>query len=79
MRNHELDAESVEEEALPAVPHVAGATYDPEAFGGTTTLLVGRRGHLRSHHVSLAGTSTNCAGGATPWQPGSPAKRPTRC
>ena len=68
VRNHELDAESVEEDGLPPVPHVAGSTYDPDAVGGTTTLRVGRRGILRSQQVSLAGTSTNCAGGPTPWQ-----------
>jgi len=47
--------------------------YDPGAagippFGGTTTLLfdtVNQR--LVSHHLSLAGTLWNCAGGATPW------------
>jgi secreted PhoX family phosphatase len=37
-------------------------------LGGTTTLLydtVGQR--LVSHHLSLAGTLWNCAGGPTPW------------
>lgn len=36
--------------------------------GGTSTLVydVGRR-ELKAHHLSLAGTSTNCAGGMTPW------------
>ena len=45
-----------------------GGTSGVPAFGGTTTLLydtVGQR--LVSHHLSLAGTVWNCAGGATPW------------
>jgi secreted PhoX family phosphatase len=42
-------------------------TYDPAANGGTTTLEVDRDGNLLSQYVSLAGTSTNCAGGRTPW------------
>jgi secreted PhoX family phosphatase len=42
-------------------------TYDPGAVGGTSTLLVDRRGNLVRQHVSLAGTISNCAGGATPW------------
>ncbi len=36
--------------------------------GGTTTLVYDtRKRELQSHHLSLAGTSTNCAGGTTPW------------
>ena len=45
----------------------AGASGVP-ALGGTTTLLydtVNQR--LVSHHLSLAGTLVNCAGGTTPW------------
>lgn len=42
-------------------------TYDPAANGGTTTLEVDSQGNLLSQYVSLAGTSTNCAGGRTPW------------
>ena len=39
------------------VPHVPGATYDPEGVGGTTTLLVGHaRPAASAHRVSLAGT-----------------------
>ena len=38
------------------------------ALGGTTTLLYDtRRQRLVSHHLSLAGTLVNCAGGPTPW------------
>ena len=45
----------------------AELTYDKAANGGTTTLEVDRDGNLLSQYVSLAGTSTNCAGGRTPW------------
>lgn len=67
VRNHELEAEDVTEDGLVPVGHVPGATYDPEAVGGTTTLLVRPNRQLAHHQVSLAGTSTNCAGGPTPW------------
>ncbi len=49
------------------VPHVAGYVYDPDAGGGTTTIVVDRRGRRVREYVSLAGTHTNCAGGRTPW------------
>ena len=43
-------------------------TYDPLAPGGTTNLLFHTgRGKLLETWTSLAGTSTNCAGGPTPW------------
>lgn len=36
--------------------------------GGTTTLVLDARGEkVLRQHLSLAGTSTNCAGGVTPW------------
>ncbi|MDC7681874.1 DUF839 domain-containing protein [Asticcacaulis sp. BYS171W] len=36
--------------------------------GGTTTLIYNvKEQKLVSHHLSLVGTSTNCAGGPTPW------------
>jgi len=36
--------------------------------GGTTTLVLDAKGEkVLSQHLSLAGTSTNCAGGVTPW------------
>jgi secreted PhoX family phosphatase len=36
--------------------------------GGTTTLVLEARGNrVLGQHLSLAGTSTNCAGGVTPW------------
>jgi uncharacterized protein len=67
IRNHEVDAEAVEEDGAVPVAHVAGRTYDPNGAGGTTTLVLDRHGRLVSHEVSIAGTETNCAGGPTPW------------
>ena len=40
--------------------------YDSRGPGGTTTLLV-HAGHLVDARVSISGTSSNCAGGRTPW------------
>lgn len=42
-------------------------TYDPSAFGGTTTLSLTDGNRLVDEYVSLAGTFSNCAGGITPW------------
>lgn len=67
VRNHELNPDDVAEEGLIAVPLASGTTYDPEAPGGTTTLLVDRARRLLDHRVSLSGTLDNCAGGPTPW------------
>ena len=42
--------------------------YDPEAPGGTTTILFDPKDPQQSRaFASLSGTSTNCAGGPTPW------------
>ena len=41
--------------------------YDPRSGGGTTTLVVDRDRNLVRSFASLNGTSTNCAGGPTPW------------
>jgi len=48
---------------------VSGTTpYDSQAGGGTTTLLIDKTSRLPiNQFVSLSGTSTNCAGGTTPW------------
>ena len=49
------------------VPALPGLTYDPMFGGGTTTIEVDGDGNRVREYVSLAGTSTNCAGGKTPW------------
>lgn len=49
------------------VPHVDGLTYDPGAAGGCTIIEVDREGKRINERVGVAGTSTNCAGGVTPW------------
>jgi uncharacterized protein len=68
VRNHELNPDDVTEDKLVAVPALAGATYDPAAVGGTTTLLVAAHRGLIKDRVSLAGTLDNCGGGPSPWQ-----------
>ncbi|MBV2355153.1 PhoX family protein [Streptomyces sp. J2-1] len=47
------------------VPLTEGLVYDPAAAGGCTVVEV-RRDHV-AEWVGIAGTSTNCAGGTTPW------------
>lgn len=61
VRNHEVRSPG------PALV-AAGPGYDTNAPGGTTTLVVdaASRELVRSF-VSCSGTSTNCAGGPTPW------------
>lgn len=48
------------------VPLTGGLVYDPAASGGCTVVEV-RRGGEVAEWVGVAGTSTNCAGGSTPW------------
>lgn len=67
VRNHEI-TDGVRATAIGSRP------YDPDAGGGTSTLVVqvARRGgsldvRLVDEFVSLSGTLRNCAGGATPW------------
>ncbi len=44
------------------------SAYDPSGSGGTTSLIFNpRSGKWLNSWVSLNGTSTNCGGGATPW------------
>ncbi|POX41242.1 alkaline phosphatase PhoX [Streptomyces sp. Ru72] len=47
------------------VPLTEGLVYDPAASGGCTVVEV-RHDHI-AEWVGIAGTSTNCAGGDTPW------------
>ena len=42
-------------------------SYDPVANGGTTTVQVTPQGEVLHSRVSLAGTLSNCSGGAMPW------------
>jgi len=61
VRNHE------ERGSGPSVGSPA-MTFDPLARGGTTTLWFDlHRGEWLGARLSLAGTSTNCTGGRTPW------------
>lgn len=77
VRNHELSAGSARGAAgrdavlanrlsgMAVFGRTAGGTVMP---GGTTTLVFDpASGRVERRHLSLAGTSTNCAGGITPW------------
>ncbi|MET9062090.1 alkaline phosphatase PhoX [Streptomyces antibioticus] len=48
------------------VPLTEGLVYDPAAAGGCTVVEVRPDGRV-AEWVGIAGTSTNCAGGRTPW------------
>jgi uncharacterized protein len=50
-----------------AVPHLDGLVYDPGAAGGCTIVETDAEGRRVVERVGIAGTSTNCAGGVTPW------------
>ena len=78
VRNHELETVERELGAFGpgrALAHKVAADriYDRTGdglpmVGGTTTLIYDLKSRrLISSHLSLAGTSTNCAGGRTPW------------
>lgn len=62
--NHEIN---VGHDASFPVPPLPGLTYDPAAPGGCTIVEVDDKGRRVTEYVGLAGTSTNCAGGRTPW------------
>ncbi|WP_293678819.1 alkaline phosphatase PhoX [uncultured Phenylobacterium sp.] len=78
VRNHELSPRDIEFSAFGEGHALAGKVDATRVYdrnqdgrflpGGTTTLIydVGRK-RLESSYLSLAGTSTNCAGGITPW------------
>lgn len=62
VRNHEIGGET-HGSFTPA-----GATWDPDCAGGTTTLRFDTAaGRLLEARPSLSGTLVNCAGGVTPW------------
>ncbi len=62
VRNHE------EGPILPPETPFSDAAYDPQAGGGTTSVVFDtKRGRVMSAHDSIAGTIRNCAGGPTPW------------
>jgi secreted PhoX family phosphatase len=59
IRNHEIRALGAPFSRL---------AYDPRSSGGTTSLTFDTyRGEWGDSYASLSGTSTNCAGGPTPW------------
>lgn len=49
------------------VPLIEGLVYDSGAAGGVTIVEVAKHGGDVAEWVGVAGTATNCAGGATPW------------
>lgn len=60
VRNHEIRGAGTSVKS-PAV-------YDPSAGGGTSNLLFDTlNGRWLASYMSVSGTSTNCAGGITPW------------
>ena len=63
VNNHELKGPRADWKY--PVPLAEGLVYDPAASGGCTVVEV-RRDHV-AEWVGIAGTSTNCAGGHTPW------------
>lgn len=50
-----------------AVPHTDGLVFRDDAGGGVTIIKTTPDGELLWETVGIAGTSTNCAGGVTPW------------
>lgn len=63
IQNHEIEPG----EGIP-VPLVEGTVYDPGApSGGCTVITTDAGGANFGEFVAISGTSTNCAGGPTPW------------
>jgi secreted PhoX family phosphatase len=78
VRNHELSSSWGDVDAFSGNKKQAKQVVGNKAFdfyrkglpanGGTTTLLYNHSsGKIERSHLSLAGTSRNCSGGATPW------------
>jgi secreted PhoX family phosphatase len=78
IRNHELKpgqrnlgpshARADLERRLASAPHFGRDAQDRVLPGGTTTIIFNlRSGRREKQFLSLAGTTTNCAGGVTPW------------
>jgi secreted PhoX family phosphatase len=65
--NHEIRPPTAGNPNPIGVPHVPDFVYDPGVHGGTTTIEVDDENRRLVEYVSLAGSSTNCAGGRTPW------------
>ncbi|MFI9462210.1 alkaline phosphatase PhoX [Streptomyces xiamenensis] len=63
--NHELKGPRADWEH--PVPLTEGLVYDPAAAGGCTVVEISHGGEYVAEWVAIAGTSTNCAGGTTPW------------
>jgi secreted PhoX family phosphatase len=67
VRNHELRHGSAIDGDAAGVVVPDALKWDPNAIGGTTTLLVDGDGGVLDDRASLGGTENNCAGGPTPW------------
>jgi uncharacterized protein len=65
VNNHEIGGPLARAEF--PVPHLDGLVYDPGMAGGCTVVHARRDGSRIREYVGVAGTSTNCAGGVTPW------------